>query len=100
MPRTAFANPIRSAAPGRAVATSAFFRGGRTPSCALVVDVRSPDLGPDGPSPGEKLRVHRDSEDAFEPVAAPNHARAHRLGWSDRGLIEAFEPMVSDARRD
>ena len=44
--------------------------------------------------------MRRDSEDTFEPVADPNQARAHRLGWSDQGLIEAFEPMVSDARRE
>ena len=58
-----------------------------------------PDVGPDGPSPGKNLDVRRDSEDAFEPVADPTYARAHGLGWTDRGLIQAFDPMVSDARR-
>lgn len=33
-------------------------------------------------------------------MAAPDHARAHRLGWSDQGLIEAFGSLVSDARRE
>lgn len=43
--------------------------------------------------------MRRDSEDAFEPVSDPRHAHAHRLGWSDQGLIDTFEPMVTDARR-
>jgi len=43
--------------------------------------------------------VRRDSEDAFEPQSDPRHAHARRLGWSDQGLIEAFEPLVTDARR-
>lgn len=43
--------------------------------------------------------MRRDSEDAFEPQSDPRHSRAHALGWSDQGLIDAFEPMVTDARR-
>lgn len=64
-----------------------------------MVDVRSLTRGRTALPPEGKLRVRRDSEDAFEPVATPNHARARRLGWSDLGLIEAFGAMVSDARR-
>ncbi|HEU5074175.1 MAG TPA: RNA methyltransferase, partial [Polyangiaceae bacterium] len=43
--------------------------------------------------------MRRDSEDAFAPESDPRHARARGLGWSDQGLIDTFEPLVTDARR-
>lgn len=43
--------------------------------------------------------MRRDSEDVFEPESDPRHARARGLGWSDQGLIDTFEPLVTDARR-
>lgn len=63
-----------------------------------MVEVRSLTSGRMILAP-ETKPVRRDSEDAFEPQSDPRHARAHGLGWSDRGLIDAFEPMVTDARR-
>lgn len=63
-----------------------------------MVDVRSLTSGRMALAPPTNS-VRRDSEDAFEPEADPCHAHARRLGWSDQGLIDAFEPMVTTARR-
>ena len=64
----------------------------------IVVDVRSLTSGRMALVP-ETTSVRRDSEDAFEPQSDPSHARARGLGWSNQGLIDTFEPMVTDARR-
>jgi tRNA (guanosine-2'-O-)-methyltransferase len=63
-----------------------------------VVELRSLTSGRLALVP-ETTSVRRDSEDAFEPQCDPRHARARGLGWSDQGLIDTFEPMVTDARR-
>jgi len=63
-----------------------------------VVDVRSLTSGRTALLPLTNP-VRRDSEEAFEPQSDPRHARGLALGWSDQGMIDAFEPMVTDERR-
>jgi len=42
--------------------------------------------------------LRRDSEEAFEPTFHYAYAQALQQGWSDAGLIQTFEPLVSDER--
>ncbi len=44
--------------------------------------------------------MRRDSEGTFTPAGGADYTRARERGWSDSGLIETFEPMVSEPRRD